>query len=75
MKIYSVIEKGSKGRLYARAVDRAGVPTPENWTEQGCPRTYAQAYDADECWRNLMRKERSRIKNRVRKYKTSPDPS
>jgi hypothetical protein len=58
----------AKGPDYARELDRAGIEPPTVWIEEGCPRTYAEAY-RNRKWATRIQNEKYRISRLMLKTK------
>ena len=64
-KMLEVIRRGSRGRLYCRELDNAGI-TPRRrgvWGE--APRTYVKTYDQGALWRHRIDDEKYKIRRKA----------
>jgi hypothetical protein len=59
--VFGAIQSGLKGRKYCVALDERKVRLPENWIEEGCPGSYAQAY-RETSWRKRIQDEKCRYR-------------
>jgi hypothetical protein len=59
--IFGAIQSDLKGRKYCIALDERKVRLPDHWIEEGCPRTYAQAY-RETRWRKRIHDEKCRYR-------------
>ena len=70
--IFAAIQSNLEGLKYCKELDRRRLRIPSAWISDGCPDTYANAYNstAEPCWRKKIQDEKYRY---GRKYKqTSP---
>jgi hypothetical protein len=58
--IFGAIQAGLKGLKYCHELDRKRLSVREIWIEEGCPRSYAEAYRAGEPWKKKIQDEKSR---------------
>jgi hypothetical protein len=59
-QIRAVIQKGKVGRRYCLLLDQEGIKPRQTWRDEGCPASYAQAYQSDE-WRKRIQNEKSKL--------------
>jgi hypothetical protein len=66
LTIFDIIQMHVKGAKYCSALDGRGIMIPEKWRNEGCPTTYAEAYEVDTGpnWRKRIQDEKYRIKRR-----------
>lgn len=69
--IFGVLQNNVEGRSYCLALDKRRLGVPQAWLDEGCPKTYTEAYVANGFgWRKRIQDEKSRFK---KKYdQTSP---
>jgi hypothetical protein len=65
--IRTALSKSLQGRKYARELDRLKLKPPSQWTENGCPETYTDAYDHGGRWRHAIQREKSFYSSKSRK--------
>lgn len=70
--IWTIIQRGPKGRLYCRELDGAGIKIQKVGIWKGAPPTYTAAYDADDPWRHRIEDEKSKIKQKAKLAKLAP---
>jgi hypothetical protein len=59
--IFGAIQANLEGLPYCRELDRKHLPVPAKWIANGCPKTYAAAYNADDRgWRQRIHDEKYR---------------
>jgi hypothetical protein len=59
--IFGAIQSGLTGQKYCAALDSRRLRLPDRWIEEGCPRTYVQAY-RDTQWRKRIQDEKCRYR-------------
>jgi hypothetical protein len=64
--IYGAIQSGLTGPKYCISLDDRKVRLPNDWKEEGCPDTYAQAYK-DKRWRKRIQDEKCRYREQYEK--------
>jgi hypothetical protein len=70
--IWTIIQRGPKGRLYCRELDGAGIRIRKVGIWKGAPPTYTAAYDADKPWRHRIEDEKYKIKQKAKLAKLAP---
>jgi len=64
--IFGAIQSGLTGPKYCISLDDRKVRLPNDWKEEGCPDTYAQAYK-DKQWRKRIQDEKCRYREQYEK--------
>ena len=67
--VFGAIQSGLKGRKYCVALDERKVRPPDNWIEEGCPGSYAQAYRVTS-WRKRIQDEKCRYRQQYENTST-----
>ena len=68
-KIREVAARGVIGKRYCEILDVEGLPTPPRWQNEGCPKTYAEAYKLPK-WRVRITDEKNKATHRALLAKT-----
>jgi len=64
--IWTVIQRGSKGRQYCRELDGAGIKIRRAGIWKGAPLGYVASYDAGKSWRHRIEDEKYKIKRKAK---------
>ena len=70
-KIWEVIQRSVKGRIYCRELDNARIGPPRKGVWIGGPGTYLGAYDEGNPWRQRIQDEKSKIRRKAELAKHS----
>jgi hypothetical protein len=67
--IFGAIQAKDIGLKYCKTLVGQKLAVPEDWIQDGCPKTYTDAYRAGQPWRKRIQDEKSRYK---KKYDETP---
>jgi hypothetical protein len=70
--IWTVIQRGSKGRQYCRELDGASIKIRRVGVWKSAPPTYTAAYDAGKLWRHRIEDEKYKIKKKAKLARLAP---
>ncbi len=71
-RIWQVIQRGARGRLFCRELDEAKILPKRTGVWSEAPRKYVAAYDQGALWRHRIQDEKSKIRHKVELAKNSP---
>lgn len=68
--VFAAIQQNFRGAKYCRELDDNGISILQPWQDEGCPKTYVEAYKSSAEWRKRIQDEKHRYN--VKYDRTSP---